>query len=104
PGALRVVRGAPQRTRPFRDGLVYIQDEAAQIVALLPQPIDPAGGLLDLCAAPGGKLLAAAETLPPGALIVAADVSAARLRLLRDNARRLGIAGLLELVMDGTRP
>jgi 16S rRNA (cytosine967-C5)-methyltransferase len=104
PGALRVVRGAPQRTRVFRDGLVYIQDEAAQIVALLLLPIDPAGGLLDLCTAPGGKLLAAAETLPPGSRIVAADASVARLRLLDDNARRLGIAGVLKVVMDAARP
>jgi 16S rRNA (cytosine967-C5)-methyltransferase len=104
PTALRVVRGAPQRTRAFRDGLVYIQDEAAQIVALLLLPIDPAGGLLDLCAAPGGKLLAAAETSPPGTRIVAADVSVARLRLLEDNARRLGVTGILEVVMDAARP
>ncbi len=104
PGALRVVRGAPQRTRAFREGLVYIQDEAAQIVALLLLPIDPAGGLLDLCSAPGGKLLGAAATLPPGARIVAADISAARLRLLEDNARRLRIAGILEVVMDAARP
>jgi len=104
PEALRVVRGAPQHTRVFRDGLVYIQDEAAQIVALLLRPIDPAGGLLDLCAAPGGKLLAAAETLPPGARIVAADASVARLRLLHGNARRLGVAGVLEVVMDAARP
>ena len=104
PGALRVVSGAPQHTKVFRDGLIYIQDEAAQIVALLLQPIDPARGLLDLCAAPGGKLLAAAETLPPGARIVAAEASVERLRLLDDNARRLGIAGLLRVVMDAERP
>jgi 16S rRNA (cytosine967-C5)-methyltransferase len=104
PGALRVVRGTPQRTRAFRDGLVYLQDEAAQIVSLLLLPIDPAGGLLDLCAAPGGKLLAAAETLPPGARIVACDISVTRLRLLEDNARRLRIKGILDVVMDAGRP
>ncbi len=104
PGALRVVRGTPQRTRAFREGLVYLQDEAAQIVSRLLLPIDPTDGLLDLCAAPGGKLLAAAETLPPGARIVACDISLARLRLLEDNARRLRIKGILEVVMDAGRP
>jgi 16S rRNA (cytosine967-C5)-methyltransferase len=104
PGALRVVRGAPQHTGAFREGLVYLQDEAAQIVSLLLLPIDPTGGLLDLCAAPGGKLLAAAETLPPGARIVAADIARSRLRLLEENARRLRIGGLLEVVMDAERP
>jgi 16S rRNA (cytosine967-C5)-methyltransferase len=104
PGALRVLRGAPQRTRAFREGLVYVQDEAAQIVALLSAPIDPPAGLLDLCAAPGGKLLAAAETLAAGTLVVAADASAGRLRLLRDNARRLGIEGILDVAMDAALP
>jgi 16S rRNA (cytosine967-C5)-methyltransferase len=104
PGALRVVRGAPQHTQAFREGCIYIQDEAAQIVTLLLLPIEPSGGLLDLCAAPGGKLLAAAETLPPGARIVAADASLARLRLFDGNARRLGIGGVLEVVMDAARP
>ena len=104
PGALRVVRGAPQRTRTFYDGLVYIQDEAAQIVTLLLMPIEPESGLLDLCAAPGGKFLAAAETLPPGARSVATDVSAARLRLIDDNARRLGITGIHKVVTDAARP
>jgi 16S rRNA (cytosine967-C5)-methyltransferase len=104
PDALRVIRGAPQRTRTFRDGLIYIQDEAAQIVALLLLPIEPGGGLLDLCASPGGKFLAAAQSLPPGARMVAADVSQARLRLLEDNARRLRIPGIHEVVTDAALP
>ena len=104
PGALRVARGAPQRTRAFRDGFIYIQDEAAQIVSLLLLPIEPESGLLDLCAAPGGKILAAAETCPPGARLIAADVSLARMRLLEDNARRLRIGGLGRVVTDAARP
>ncbi len=104
PDALRVVRGAPQRTRIFREGLIYIQDEAAQIVTQLLLPIVPSGGLLDLCAAPGGKLLAAVETLPPDTRIVACDVQVARLRLLDDNALRMRITGILKVVMDAARP
>jgi len=99
-----VVRGAPQRTRLFREGLIYIQDEAAQIVSLLLLPVVAREGLLDLCAAPGGKLLMAAETLPPGARIVASDVSAGRLRLLDDNARRLNVTGILKVAADASRP
>lgn len=103
-GALRVVRGAPQRTRLFREGLIYIQDEAAQMVSLLLLPVVAWEGLLDLCAAPGGKLLLAAETLPPGARVVACDISAARLRLLDENARRLKVTGILKVAADATRP
>jgi 16S rRNA (cytosine967-C5)-methyltransferase len=103
-GALRVVRGSPQRTQVFREGLIYIQDEAAQIVALLLLPIDPAAGFLDLCAAPGGKLLAVAEALPQDALVVAADAFAERLRIFEDNAMRARIGGILKVVMDAARP
>src|SRR5262249_37065155 len=63
-GARRVVKGAPQRTQAFRDGLIYVQDEAAQIVARLLDPLPARGALLDLCAAPGGKALAAAQNAP----------------------------------------
>jgi len=104
PGALRVVRGAAQRTRAFRDGTIYVQDEAAQIVSRLLLPIDPADSLLDLCAAPGGKLLAAADTSLPPARIVAADVSLERLRLLDDNARRMRVGGIMRVVTDARRP
>lgn len=104
PGALRVVRGAPPRTLLFREGLIYIQDEAAQIVSLLLLPVDAREGLLDLCAAPGGKLLMAAETMPPGTRIIASDVSAGRLRLLDDNARRLHVTGILKVAADASRP
>ncbi|PYT11996.1 MAG: hypothetical protein DMF51_14160 [Acidobacteria bacterium] len=104
PGALRVARGAPQRTRLFREGMIYIQDEAAQIVPRLLFPFDPEAGLLDLCAAPGGKLLAAVEMLRPGARIVAADISVTRLHLLDDNARRMRATGILRVVSDMKRP
>ena len=103
-GALRVVRGAPQRTGLFRDGQVYVQDEAAQVVSLLLLPLDHPDGLLDLCTAPGGKLLMAAESLPPGARVVASDISMARLRLLEENARRLHVTGILRVASDATRP
>ena len=104
PGALRVAGGAPQRTRVFREGQIYVQDEAAQAVALLMEGVDHPDGLLDLCAAPGGKLLMAAESLPPGVRGVASDISAARLRLLQDNASRLHAGGILRVVSDATRP
>jgi 16S rRNA (cytosine967-C5)-methyltransferase len=105
PGALRVLEGVPQRTGAFRDGWFYIQDEASQIVTDLLEPLAPEHRLLDVCAAPGGKILAVLDRLgSPGGLRVAADASPARLRLLRDNARRLRLEEPLLLAMDAARP
>lgn len=112
-GALRVLKGVPQRTKAFRDGAFYIQDEASQIVGLLLEPIQADIRLVDLCAAPGGKIVSVAERLggtggragaATDALLVASDLSRSRLRLLEDNLRRLGAGGIHRVVMDATRP
>jgi 16S rRNA (cytosine967-C5)-methyltransferase len=105
PGALRVARGVPQRSVSFRAGEIYIQDEASQLVAELLNPLHSGEEVLDLCAAPGGKTLAIADAMraghhPP----LATDISEGRLRALRDNAERAGIANLPCVVMDARRP
>ncbi len=105
PGALCVTVGAPQRTASFRAGLIYIQDEASQLVAELLRPLPTNSPVVDLCAAPGGKILAIADALPrSGPRPIAADRSLARLRLLRDNVSRGGTADPLYVVMDARRP
>jgi 16S rRNA (cytosine967-C5)-methyltransferase len=66
-----------------------IQDPAAALVARYAAP--PEGAFVaDLCAAPGGKALA---LLPEAGYVLAADPSPARLALVRENARRLGVRG-----------
>lgn len=75
------------------------QDPAANLVSLYADV--PSGTMVaDLCAAPGGKVLA----LPaPDLRIFAADRSESRIRLLRDNARRTG-RSVAVAVADATRP
>jgi 16S rRNA (cytosine967-C5)-methyltransferase len=85
---LVVREGNPLATEAFRRGELYVQDEASQVAALLPPP--RAGErILDAAAAPGGKSFALLAH-EPGVRLVAADVSAARLDLLRANLGRLG--------------
>jgi len=74
-------------------------------VALLLRPLRDGEGLLDLCAAPGGKFLALAAERPahPGPL-VAADLSPDRLQRLRRNAWRLAAGPYHSVVLDATRP
>jgi 16S rRNA (cytosine967-C5)-methyltransferase len=77
----------------------YIQDRGSQWVAAL---VDAQPGELvaDVCAAPGGKATAMAAA---GARVVAADRNAGRLRLVRENADRLG-ATLSLVAADAASP
>lgn len=97
-----VVRsGDPLTTAPFREGDVYIQDEASQVAALLPPP-RPGERVLDAAAAPGGKtfaLVAHEPTVRP----FLADVDPGRVGVLLGNLRRLR-RGFPVAVADGTRP
>ncbi|MGH9188229.1 MAG: transcription antitermination factor NusB, partial [Acidimicrobiales bacterium] len=80
----------------------YVQDRASQWVADAVEA-GPGGRVADLCAAPGGKATALAATR---AFVVAADLHAGRVGLLRSNADSLDIGRdrLVVLVADGTRP
>ena len=83
-----VVRGGdPLETEAFRRGDFYIQDEASQVAALVPPPLD-GETVFDAAASPGGKslsLLATGRDLR----VVCADVGLSRLEPLRSNLRRL---------------
>jgi 16S rRNA (cytosine967-C5)-methyltransferase len=100
--SLIVEHGAPSRLPGFDHGWFVVQDQASSFVvaALDPQPGER---VLDVCAAPGGKATHAACIAGSNGLVVAADVSFARLELVRANAGRLG-ARTLMLVQDGRRP
>jgi 16S rRNA (cytosine967-C5)-methyltransferase len=72
----------------FAQGLVEVQDEGSQLIALA---CEPAAGerILDLCAGAGGKSLALAAAAPAAA-ILATDSNRARLSKLAPRAERAG--------------
>jgi 16S rRNA (cytosine967-C5)-methyltransferase len=74
----------------FFDGLVSVQDSAAQRVADLINP-QPGERILDACAAPGGKACHLLERQPDLTELVACDASANRLQRVVDNTERLGL-------------
>lgn len=82
-------------------GLVVVQDEAAGLVSHLARPFDGAT-VLDVCSAPGGKAVHLAQLT--GGAVLAADLSAARVKRVRETARRLGLEGLRVLAADGLHP
>lgn len=74
----------------FADGLVSVQDAAAQLAAPL---LAPRAGdrVLDACAAPGGKTCHLLELQPGIEELVAVDVSKERLVRVQENLQRLGL-------------
>ncbi len=74
----------------FQQGLFYVQDPSALLASreLDPQPGDT---VLDLCAAPGGKLSHLAQLMRDQGRLVAHDNAPDRLKLVLQNCARLGI-------------
>jgi 16S rRNA (cytosine967-C5)-methyltransferase len=91
PDGLRLPAGRDVRSHPlYRRGLVEIQDESSQLVALLAVPSE-GGRVLDFCAGAGGKTLALAASLGRRGRLTAYDPDRARLAELRRRVRRAGI-------------
>ncbi len=78
------------RLASFRQGLFYIQDPSTLLAVHELAPC-PGETILDLCAAPGGKLTYAAQLMRNEGRIVAHDTGPDRLALILDNCGRLGV-------------
>ncbi len=91
PWGLRVAGRRPVVTgEAFKSGLIEIQDEGSQVVALLADA-RPGQRILDYCAGAGGKTLAMAMTMENRGHILAADTSAHRLEGAVRRLRRAGV-------------
>lgn len=83
----------------FADGLVSIQDEAAQLCAPL-LALQPHLQVLDACAAPGGKTSHILETQNQVKLY-ALDIDSKRLHKVAENLQRLGLDATLQAADAG---
>lgn len=99
PGRMQLGQG-----RTWKDGLVEVQDEGSQLVALLTDA-EPGTSVLDLCAGGGGKTLALAAAMRNEGRLVACDSAEARLRQIRPRLTRAGAIIVTEQVLaDETDP
>ncbi len=77
--------------RAAEEGLFSVQDISSMIMI---RALDPKPGetVLDVCAAPGGKSLAAAERMENRGRVISCDIYDHKLALIRKTAERLGIS------------
>ena len=74
----------------FKQGYFTVQDEGAGLVAKIVNP-KPNEWILDACSSPGGKTTYMAELMENKGKIVAWDLHPHRVKLVEENAKRLGI-------------
>ena len=91
PVGLRVAGRSPLAGHRFyREGVVEVQDERSQIVALL-LDARPGQQVVDFCAGAGGKALAVAAGMQGKGRVVACDVDGSRLSRSKERLHRSGL-------------
>lgn len=91
--------GLPLESELIKTGKVFVQDESAGLPVRLLNP-KPGTEVVDLTAAPGGKATYAAIRMRNKGRVTAVDKSQARLQVLVENAKRLGIKIISPVVSD----
>ena len=83
--------GAIEKSRAYKAGRFHVQDLASQLCC---KELDPQPGetILDLCSAPGGKTFTIAEMMNNEGKVLAFDLHANRVKLIRSGAERLGLS------------
>lgn len=83
----------------YGEGIFTVQDVSSMLVAEA-AGIRPGDVVLDVCAAPGGKALHAADKLQGTGQVTACDVTAYKTEKIEENRDRLGLANVSVRVQD----
>ena len=85
----------------FSQGKFTVQD-ASSMLAVGAAGIKKGDKVLDICAAPGGKTMLAAEYTGTEGLVEARDVSDYKIELIEENIQRMGLTNVSVRVQDAT--
>jgi 16S rRNA (cytosine967-C5)-methyltransferase len=103
PLGLRLPEGtAVEESEAWRSGLVEVQDEGSQLLALA-CAAGPGMDVVDLCAGAGGKTLALAAEMENRGRLVAADADRTRLSRMRPRLERAGVSIVEPRLLDPGR-
>lgn len=90
------------KTDEYKNGLFSIQSESSMLLGQILNPREDTF-VIDLCAAPGGKTLNAAEIMNNKGKILARDIYPGKLKLIEKEAKRLGIGNIETEINDATQ-
>ncbi|MBS4203834.1 16S rRNA (cytosine(967)-C(5))-methyltransferase RsmB [Lederbergia citrea] len=99
PVAIRILKGNAVHSDTYRNGYISIQDESSMAVAFA-LDISENMKVLDACAAPGGKTGHIAELLGGTGLVNALDLHPHKIKLIKENADRLGLNNIEAEALD----
>ena len=83
----------------FKEGYFYVQDLGSILVSSFLNPRKDSK-VLDLCAAPGGKTTHLSEIMENTGEIVACDKSKGKVKIIKENAKRLGCKNVSPIIND----
>ncbi len=89
------------RVNAFVEGKITVQDPSSSLAAQLAS-IAPGDLVLDVCSAPGGKAMHAADILKETGMVEARDVSERKTDLIEENIMRCGFTNIRTNVWDAT--
>lgn len=100
--SLRVTGGkSPFETEAYKNGLFFVQDYGSQ-KAIKSLDLKKGDVVFDMCAAPGGKSFAMAIEMENVGEIYSFDLYDHKIKLINDNARRLGIDIIIAQIGDAS--
>lgn len=86
----------------FKEGLVVAQDKSSIMVGLISNA-KPYDRILDACSAPGSKTMHFAAITNNTSEIISLDVHEHKLKLIEENANKLGVTCIKPMLADATK-
>lgn len=91
----------PEAICAFREGAVTVQDASSALVAAAAAPKE-GDFVLDVCSAPGGKALHAADLMNGTGMVEARDLTEYKTSLIEENIARCGFSNIRTRVWDAS--
>ncbi len=88
-------------SQEYNNGYFTVQDESSSLVGQIMDP-KPGSLVIDMCAAPGGKSTHIGQIMGNKGKIYSLDIYKHKIKLINDNAKRLGI-GIIESKISDAR-